>query len=383
MPWAETDPVREREKFILDYRTGLWTMTELCERHGISPKSGYKWRRRFESGGYPALKDRSRAPKTCPHRMSERIRARLLEVKGRYPTWGARKVVHFLMLEEPRRTWPAESTVNELFLREGLVRETRRRRKHKHPGRPYVEAERPNDVWSTDFKGEFRTQDGRYCYPLTIADLHSRYVLDCRALLSTKTDPVKAAFEKLFRKVGLPRVILSDNGAPFCASQALHGLSRLNAWWISLGIEHVRTQPAKPQQNGVHERMHRTLKAEATKPPGKNAAGQQQKFNAFLRTYNEQRPHEGINNVRPADLWTTSEREYPTTIPAPEYPQHCEVRRISPNGSFRFKRDQLHLAAGLRGYDVGLEEAEDGIWNIYFYRTLIGRLDERSKRVSV
>jgi putative transposase len=383
MPWVETNAMREREKFILDHRTGNWKMVELCERHGISTKTGYKWLARFTSGGYPALKDQSRAPKTCSQQMSEAVRARLLEVKAQYPTWGARKVRNALLLKEPRRSWPAESTVNELFRREGLVKERRRRRKHEHPGRPYVEAEAPNEVWTVDFKGEFKTQDGVYCYPLTVADLHSRYVLACRALLSTKMEPAMAAFKKLFLEVGLPKVILSDNGVPFCSPQALHGLSRLNVWWMSLGIVHVRTQPASPQQNGVHERMHRTLKAETTRPPGKNREGQQQKFHAFRRIYNQERPHEGIANLRPADLWTPSERQYPSIVPAPDYPQHYEVRRVSPNGSFRFRRDQLHLAAGLRGHDVGLEEAEDGIWNIFFYNTLVGRLNEREKRVCI
>jgi len=381
MPWTETRPVIEREKFVADARSGHWTMTELCAHYGVSRKTGYKMLKRYEEEGWNGLEDQRRAPKHCPHRMSEAVEGRLLEVKKRFPTWGARKVRAYLLKQEDGAGWPAESTINALFKRHGLVARRRRRPQRTHPGRPYVETSAPNDVWTADFKGQFRTKNHIYCYPLTVADLHSRYLLGCKGLLSTEHQGSRQYFEYLFRRNGLPRAILTDNGGPFCAWNAIQGLSRLGVWWLQLGIRHLRTQPSSPQQNGAHERMHRTLKAETTKPPANNLTGQQRKFDAFRRVYNLERPHEALENDTPAERWEPSPRPYPKTIKDPEYPEHYKVRLVSTGGHFRFDSDEVHLARALEGFYVGLEEVDDGVWDIYFYDALLARMDERDKRV--
>jgi putative transposase len=380
MPWQETCPVNERQQFVDDYQDGLWTMTELCLRYGVSRKTGYKWLERFAEGGWLALEDQPRTARHHPHAMKESTQKKLLAVKQKHPSWGARKVLAALKRKEPRRKWPAESTVHALFKRKGLVTPRRRRGRFAHPGKPRFTAELPNDVWTTDFKGQFKTGDGVWCYPLTVSDLASRYMLCCKALPSVKTKPVRTAFEILFRRHGLPRAILSDNGVPFCTT-GLGGLSRLNIWWMKLGVEHYRIQPGKPQQNGAHERMHRTLKAETTIPPAPSHGSQQQRFNRWRRIYNQQRPHEALNNAVPDDVWEPSTREMPEKLPKPDYPAHFEVRLVSDNGQFRFRTAHNFLAHALAQEYIGLEPVDDGIWNIYFYDNILARYDERTKRV--
>jgi putative transposase len=380
MGWMETDALKERERFVFDALHGSWTMTELCLRYGVSRKTGYKWMARFEEGGWAALEDQPRIARNCPHRVSDEVRSLLLEVKERFPTWGARKVLQYVQRRYQVERWPVESTVQNLFARHGLVTHRRRRRRPAHPGKPRARAKQANDVWTADFKGQFRLKNGELCYPLTVADLHSRYVLECRALPSTKGAPVKQAFERLFKKVGMPKVILTDNGVPF-ASQAVEGLSELNVWWMKLDIEHVRTEPGKPQQNGRHERMHRTLKAETTKPPASNMKAQQAKFNAWKTTYNYERPHEGINNDVPNDHWQPSERGFPEHLFEPDYPDHFEVRKVSDNGQFRFQCEHLFIAGPLRGEFIGLEEVDDGLWEILYFERSLGHYDERTKKV--
>jgi hypothetical protein len=238
----------------------------------------------------------------------------------------------------------------------------------------------PNDLWTGDFKGQFRTRDGTYCYPLTIADQHSRYLLACTALESTRSRGVKAVFEGLFREYGLPSAIRTDNGVPF-ATQAIHGLSALNVWWMKLGIRHERIQPGKPQQNGAHERMHRTLKAKTTRPPAYDQQRQQTLFDEFRLEYNEVRPHEALGQETPATIWVPSQRQMPSRIQPPEYPGHFFPRRVSSAGTFRFKGRQLFLSETLNNEHIGLEETDDGIWSIHFYQTLIARFDERDPKL--
>jgi transposase InsO family protein len=232
-----------------------------------------------------------------------------------------------------------------------------------------------------DFKGQFKTRDGNYCYPLTVSDHYSRSVLLCKALPSVKTHGAKPAFRRLFQQVGLPEAIRSDNGAPF-ASTGIHGLCGLNVWWMQLGIVHQRITPASPQENGAHERMHRELKRETTRPPAQNLRGQQRKFDLFRARYNDERPHEGLAGARPSDRWEPSPRPYPERIVAPEYPDHLEVRRVSTAGTFRLKAAQPFLSHALADQYVGLEEVGDGLWNIVYYRTLLGRIDERTATIT-
>ena len=274
MPWMKAEPMTERVQFIAALESERYAMSELCERFGISRKTGYKWKARYRSEGPAGLEEHSRAPKHSPQRISAELKELLLEVKRRRPTWGPRKVLPHLAARRPELALPAASTVGELFRREGLSQPKKRRRTHRHPGAPRLHATTPNEVWTADFKGQFKTQNGLYCYPLTIADAYSRYLLTCTARLSVKQAEARPVFEHLFREYGLPRAIRTDNGAPF-ATPALCGLSRLSVWWIKLGIQHQRIEPGRPEQNGAHERMHRTLKAEATRPPERNQQQQQ------------------------------------------------------------------------------------------------------------
>ena len=281
----------------------------------------------------------------------------------------------------PNKDWPARSTVFDILERYGRVRSRTRRRRWKHPGAAPFNTTAPNQIWTVDFKGQFRMRDGLYCYPLTIVDHFSRYLLCCYGLPDVRGKAVKNQFLRLFREQGLPDAIRSDNGTPF-ASTGIHGLSRLNVWWLKLGITHQRITPGNPQQNGAHERMHRTLKARATKPPAANLNIQQRVFNGFRQTYNDIRPHEALDDETPASRWTPSTHAFPERIAPPQYPGHVEVRRVSNAGTFRLHSGQQFLSQALNGENIGLEEVQDAIWNILYYDTLLGRFDERNKTIT-
>jgi len=269
--------------------------------------------------------------------------------------------------------------VTTVLKRRGLVTGKRRRRQEGHPGRPTTVAERPNQLWAADFKGQFRTRDGVYCYPLTVTDLYSRFLLMCQGLLSTETEGVQRAYERLFREYGLPDAIRSDNGPPF-ASNGLGRLSRLSVWLLRLGVRRELIQPSHPEQNGAHERMHRTLKGETTRPPGGDLRAQQRRFDGFCQEFNQERPHEGIGMLMPAQLYRPSARPFPTRLPSVEYPGHYERRRVSRNGGIRWKKDWLNISHALVEQEVGLEEIEDGVWNVFFCSFLLGRFQERDRR---
>ena len=375
MPWLETSPVDERERFIADQRRGLYTMTELSARYGISRKSGYKWLDRFEEGGRAALHDQSRAPHHCPHRIPAAVAQLICAARRAHPSWGPEKLLDWLEPRYPAFARPAVSTAGDLLARRGLVKKRPRRRPHQHPGVVPLTTTAPNDLWTADFKGHFRTRDGLYCYPLTIADQHTRYLLACQGLRSTKGRGVRPVFEHAFRTFGLPQAIRTDNGVPF-ATCGIHGLSQLNVWWLQLGIQHQRILPAHPQQNGAHERMHKTLKADAIRPPRGSLAAQQRAFNTFRALYNDERPHESLGGRPPAALYRTSPRPFPEQLPPLEYPGHFLVKRITNAGTFRFKHRLLFIANALKQHHIGLEEVDDGIWSIYFGSVLLARLDE-------
>lgn len=372
----ETNVLKERVRFVRDFASGHWSMTELCERFGVSRPTGYKWVARHRTGGDRGLQDRSRAPHHCPRRTDGELEALVVAARLQYG-WGAKKLGQVLRIRHPDRVWPARSTLNALLERHGLLRKNRRRRKWAHPGAAAVQTDHANQVWPADFKGQFKTGDGQYCYPLTVTDHFSRALLVCRGLRSVKTADAQPVFRALFREVGLPDAIRTDNGAPF-ASTGIHGLSRLNVWWMQLGIVHQRITPASPQQNGQHERMHRELKRETARPAASSLRTQQRRFERFRARYNDERPHEGIGNQTPASLWTPSARDYPERIAPPIYPPHMEVRRVSTAGTFRLHAAQPFLSQTLKNEDIGLEEVDDGIWNIVYYRTLLAKIDERS-----
>ena len=376
MPWLETAPVEQRERFIADDRLGLYTRAELCARYGISRKTGYKWLGRFEDAGRQGLQERSRAPHACPHRIAEAVAAVICAARRQHPSWGPATLLDWLRPRHPGADLPASSTAGDLLARRGLVKHRRRRRHAQHPGVVPPTTTQPHARWTADFKGHFRTRDGLYCDPLTIADQHTRYLLACHGLLSTKGHGVRPVFEHCFREYGLPRAIRTDNGVPF-ATTGIHGLSQLNVWWLRLGIQHQRILPAHPQQNGAHERMHKTLKGEAIRPPRATLALQQRAFTAFRRLYNEERPHQALADQPPATLYRPSPRAYPAVLPPIEYPGHFIVKRVTNAGTIRFKKRLVFIANALKQHLIGLEEVADGIWSIYFCRVLLGRIDER------
>lgn len=380
MPWLETEPMCERQKFIAEMLSGLYTTSELCERYGISRKTGYKWKARFAELGPPGLRDRSHAPHSCPHRLAREIAQAIVAARKTHSHWGPRKLLDWLRPRRPELELPAASTAGQLLHREGLTHHKRRARRWRHPGPPTSVAHAPNDLWTADFKGQFRTRDGQYCYPLTIADQYSRYLLRCQALTSTKTLETRPVVERLFREVGLPRAIRTDNGVPF-ASTGIHGLCSLNVWWMQLGIAHQRIQPSHPEQNGVHERMHRTLKAQTTRPPAANRRAQQRSFDRFRSEYNDERPHEALRGRAPGSVWGPPTRPYPRRIPEPEYPGHFQPRLVCNAGTFRFQCAQIFISQALNKKWIGLEEIDDGIWAVYFYDVLLARFDERDQNL--
>jgi transposase InsO family protein len=303
----------------------------------------------------------------------------LLEIRRRHPDWGAGKLLKRLHKLDPKRALPADSTVGDLLRRENLIVPRRRRRRLEHPGRPTTRAMKPNDLWTADFKGQFKTRDGVYCYPLTVADAASRFVFACRGLSSTKHREARPVFLRLFQEFGLPCAIRTDNGTPF-ATTARGRLSRLSVWWIKLGVRPELIEPGHPEQNGIHERMHRTL-GRTTDRPARDRASQQREFREFLKVFNYERPHDALHGDTPAEIYQPSARPYPTKISGPEYPGHYEVRRVSRNGGIRWCHDWVNISSVLAEEHIGFEEVDDGIWTVWFCEYALGRFDERRRIV--
>lgn len=381
MPWNETEPVMERARFLALHQEGLYSMTELCDRFGISRKTGYKWLERYDTAGLAGLQDRSRQPLTCPHHTPASVETALVQAREAHPCWGPKKLVAWLARNQPSLDLPAPSTAGAILQRHGLITGRKRRPKPTHPGKTPLVADAPNDVWQADFKGEFPTRDGQLCYPLTVSDAHSRFLLACQALTSTQTAGAQAVFTHLFQEYGLPTAIRTDNGTPF-ASTAIGGLSRLNVWWIKLGIQHQRIEPGQPQQNGRHERLHRTLKAETTRPPAADLGGQQAEFARFQREYNTERPHEALDQRPPSTLYAPALRLFPRTLPAPEYAGHLRIRKVGTSGSIRWRGRFLFISEVLAGEHVGLEEVDEDVWEVSFYNVLVGRFRATEEHLS-
>jgi len=367
----------ERARFIALYQEGLYSMSELCARFEVSRKTGYKWRERYQAEGLAGLTDQSRAPHSCPHRTPAKTETALVRAREAHPHWGPKKLLPYLARTQPELPLPAQSTAGDLLKRQGLVQERKRRRKATHPGSTTLTADAPNAVWMADFKGEFPLRNGSMCYPLTVTDAYSRFLLVCQALPSTQHGGAKPVLTQLFAEYGLPQAIRTDNGSPF-ASHAVGGLSRLSVWWIKLGIEHQRITPGHPQENGRHERMHRTLKAETTRPPDWDLRGQQKRFAGFCAEFNQERPHEALGQRTPSSLYVPAARSLPARLPEPEYGGHFHVRRVGPRGSIRFAGRPLFLSEVLAGEDVGLEEIDDDVWSVYFYNVVLGRFHVRA-----
>jgi putative transposase len=381
VPWSEISPMSQRQEFIELYLKRQCRVSELCAAFGVSEKTGYKWIARYHAEGHAGLTDRSRAPVHSPQRVAADVIERIVGLRKRHPTYGARKLREILSTADASVDWPAPSTIFELLKCRGLVRRRRRRRAR---GVPWDAAAHgltppvaPNDVWAADFKGEFRLASGVFCYPLTISDLFSRYVLGCSALASTASVPARVVFTRVFREFGLPRVLRTDNGVPFAQPNAIGRLSALTVWWIRLGIRPERITPGAPQQNGQHERMHRTLKADATRPAAENLPQQQRRFDQFCTDYNTVRPHESLAMRPPASYYVPSARPFPRRLPPMEYPALRELRLVGSSGAIRFRTRLFFLAGALAGEYVSLEETNDAEWTVSFGPLTLGVLNER------
>jgi putative transposase len=335
MPWRHTSPMDQRTQFIADYLRDHLSVTELCELYGVSRKPGYKWIERYLTHGPQGLEERFRRPSTSPRHTPDHVVAEILDARRCHPSWGAKKLLSILSQRHPHWPWPARSTVCGILSRHGLVPKKRRRRVIGHPGKPASHIGAPNAVWSADFKGHFKTGDGRYCYPLTITDGYSRFLLTCQALSSTRVQEAKPVFTRAFKEFGLPQRIRTDNGVPF-ATNTVGRLSQLSAWWVRLGILPEFIEPGKPQQTGRHEPMHRPLKAETTRPPGTTLRAQPRKFNHVREEFNHERPHEALDMRTPAACYEPSPRKLPTKLPPLDYPDRFEVRYVSANGGIRW-----------------------------------------------
>jgi transposase InsO family protein len=370
----------QKTQFIADDLRQTLSMTELCVLYSVSRKTGYKWIDRYLKAGPSGLEERSRKPSSSPHQTPQHVVDALIELRQHHPSWGAKKLLAMLQKRHPSWPLPARSTVCDIFSRHGLVPKTRHRRHIGHPGKPTSQILAPNDVWSADVKGHFNTGDGLYCDPLTVADGYSRFLLGCQALSSTRVAEATPVFTRLFKAFGLPKRIRTDNGVPF-ATNTLGRLSQLSAWWVRLGILPEFIEPGKPQQNGRHERMHRTLKADTTRPPARTRHAHQHKFDGFREEFNCQRPHEALDMCTPAACYEPSPRKMPHKLPPLEYPDRFEVRYVSANGGIRWNHQWVNVSHVCVGEYVGLEEIDDGVWNVYFGPLKLGRFLERQMRL--
>jgi transposase InsO family protein len=373
MPWKACSAMEERLRFVARLLEGE-AMTDLCREFDISRKTGYKLFNRYKDEGSSALTDRSRRPVRYANQLPPQIESLIVGLKRDKPHWGARKIRELLVRRLPGDLRvPANSTIHAVLDRHGLVSRPGRRR-NRAQGTPLSQGAQPNDLWCTDFKGEFRLGNGRYCFPLTVTDHASRFLLLCEALDSVREDPAIAAFEQLFRERGLPQAIRSDNGVPFASPNALFNLSKLSVRWLRLGIAIERIKPGHPQQNGRHERMHLTLKKETTRPPGMNSLQQQARFDHFVHEFNTERPHEALQMRPPAELYSSSSRPY-TGLPELHYPLHDRQYLVTACGRICMHRKKINLSTVLAGQKVGLKEVDEGIWLVSFMHYDLGYID--------
>lgn len=376
MPWKESYLMDERVKFIGRLLDGE-KMIELCREFGISRKAGYKFLDRYRKQGLDGLLNVRPGPRHIPHKTPEIVEGMIFKLRASRPSWGPKKIQRRLRELYPEIKWPAASTVGEILSRNGYVEARARRKKQRlFPYEPIAKSISPNDLWCIDFKGQFRLGNGGYCYPLTITDHHSRFLIACEALPDTKTSSVFPVLESVFLEYGLPKVILSDNGAPF-ASTGLARVSKLSAWFISLGIIPQQIEPGNPQQNGRHERMHKTLKQETTRPAKKNLLQQQESFDQFRKIYNIERPHEALSMSTPASIYVLSERKLENQK-AQEYPFVDAVRKVSASGSIRVPGSGKICFVGraFEGHYLGLTKLEPNLWKIEFENVKLGYLCE-------
>lgn len=380
MPWKEIRPMDQKILFIADYLRSGHTVTDLCMMYGISRKTGYKWVNRYKEIGSDGLQERSRQPHTSPQRIPYTIREAVIEMRKdwqlRRTRLGPKKIKVLLGQQHPSWELPSETSIYNILKKEGLVTPQKHRKRVAPGQQPFSPVREANDVWSADFKGQFKTKDGVWCYPLTVMDHQSRFLLGCRSFTGTGFEATKAAFENLFREYGLPWRIRTDNGTPF-ASIAAGGLSRLSMWWVRLGILPERIERGQPQQNGRHERMHKTLKEVTAIPPAATMNQQQKRFDAFRNEYNCERPHESLKQKTPASFYHASGRAMPGKLPELSYPAYFRIALVHHNGIIHHQNHRVYVSGLLKKERVGLEEVADGIWEVYYGPLRIGSFDMR------
>jgi transposase InsO family protein len=377
MPFKETCRMEERIRMLTDWDSGNWSVVELCRRYGVCRDTFYEWRARRSSGDLEWFKDRSHAPLHCPHRTEAAIAAAIVSLRLRFPQLGPRKLLAMLERDAPQARWPAPSTIGDIIKGADLVAPAKRRRRPLDQHRPFAAVAAANDEWGTDFKGWFRTRDQQRVDPLTISDSHSRLLIDVRITAPTIVG-VQPIFVAAFRSYGLPLSIRCDNGAPF-GSTGAGGLTRLSAWWLKLGIEPRFIRPASPQENGRHERMHRTLKAHTSRPPAANPGEQQARFDAFRRHYNEERPHEALGQRPPADGYTPSPRAMPERVDDPWYDADHQVRRVRRAGEIKWRGEHIFVGEALAGELLGIAELETGDHVVRFCDRDIGVIERNAR----
>jgi putative transposase len=380
MPWKETCPMDEKVKFIAAVKNEYHSFAEICRQFGISRKSGYKLMQRYEREGERGLAERSRAAHTHPNAMDEQMAAKLLQTKRRFSKMGPGKVLDRLRLEGYRiEELPACSTVGDLFKRHGLVHRRKPRAATSPRSAPLAHAKAPNALWSVDFKGQFRLGNARWCYPLTLSDNATRYLLMCQGLERPTEQGVWPLMELAFREFGLPKAIRSDNGSPF-ASTGLAGLTKLSVWWLKLGIGLERSWPGHPEHNARHERMHRTLKDDI-EAPKQDLRAQQRRFDRFQHYYNWERPHESLDGVPPAHRYSASPSPYPKRLREPEYPVGFTVRQVRSNGQIKWHGHAVFVAEALIGEPIALRQLSDDDWQVWFCGLKLGLLNLRTNKI--
>jgi putative transposase len=380
LPWEVTGPMKERQRLVQAYVTGRYKVTELAAAFGVSRKTTHKWLRRYAESGPAGLVDRPHAAYAHRNAAPSEVVAAVIREKLAHPTWGPLKLLPTSAdAPEVVAAWPAASTRGAILARAGLTQSRRRRRRVPASSKPFTVCERPNAVWCADFKGWFRTQDGRRCDPLTVSDAYSRMLLCCQGLPRPAYADVRAAFAGLFREYGLPDAIRTDNGPPF-ASVAAGGLSPLAVWWIKLGIHPERIEPGHPEQNGRHERLHLTLKQECCLPPAATPAAQQLRFDAFGHTFNFERPHQALGLKPPAVFYRPSPKPYPARLDDPIYPPNAVIRRVRSNGEVKWKGNLVFISEALTGEPVGITETLVG-YDVHFGPVALGRLDLKGERL--
>jgi putative transposase len=383
MPWKETTKMDERRKLGEKWSSGLYTISELAEEFGVTRPTVYEWTRRYDKEGEAGLVDRRPVPQRCPHRTSDAIGKEIIEAKQTHPDWGPAKLIQVLRRDRPDVAWPAASTAGRILETAGLVMKRRRSRRGMiSPYAKRLEAEASGEMMTADHKGQIRLQNGQYCYPVTIADPVSRYVYAIDGKKSTSLREAKQSFVRVFREHGIPRQIGTDNGNPFACSRSLGGLSRLSVWWIELGILPVKIHKGCPWENGIHERMHRSLKAATARPPAATMRAQQAKFDLFRDEFNSIRPHEGLDGRRPTDVLERCARAYPSRIDPVEYPAHYETRMVGRRGEMKWHGKHTFIGLSFVGKRIGLVEIDDGVWSLFFSIIELGRFDERKQKVS-